>query len=123
MTSTSITTTRAALISHIIATLEPHGFNRDDHVFEVTRYMVRPGSRVIINGRVFDEEPMKIPFAVRIELLGPGSIISPDGREEHFELIHFGIRVNDEIRGEAANVYYGHHLEFNKHLSNYFKFL
>ncbi|MBD5230735.1 MAG: hypothetical protein HDS66_01090 [Bacteroidales bacterium] len=66
---------------------------------------------------------MKIPFAVRIELLGPGSIISPDGREEHFELIHFGIRVNDEIRGEAANVYYGHHLEFNKHLSNYFKFL
>lgn len=89
-------------------------------VFESLRYVVRPGRRVIINGQVYEEPPMKFPFTLHIELHGSGSVSSPDGREEHFELISFGVKVGDEYRGESVNVYYNEVERFNEHLKIYF---
>lgn len=114
---------RNALINHIINTLEPHRFERRNDIFESLRYAVRPGRRVIVNGVVYNEEPVKMPFVVHIELHGPGAVISPDGRQEHFELISFGVKVGDEYRGESANVYYDTPTEFNRHLKNYFNLI
>lgn len=114
---------RNALIGHIIRTLEPHGFKRTNEVFEVLKYVVRPGRRVIVNGVVYDEEPVRMPFTLHIELHGTGSISSPDGRHEQFELISFGIKVGDKYRGESTNVYYDAVEEFNMHLKNYFNLI
>lgn len=111
---------RDALINHIIRTLEPYEFVRTADVFEAVRYAVRPGSRMIINGTVYEEPPVRMPFTLHIELHGPGSVSSPDGRTEHFELISFGVKVGDEYRGESASVYYDTHEEFNNHLKIYF---
>lgn len=115
-----ITSTRNALIDHITSVLESHQFQRTDDTFEVLRYMVRPGRRMIINGQVFDEEPTKIPLTLRVELHGTGCIESPDGCVEHFELISFEIKDGEESHSETANVYYGCHREFNEYLQRYF---
>lgn len=123
MTQTDIISVRGALINHIIKTLEPHKFQRSDDVFESLRYMVRPGRRIIINGVIHDEEPIRIPFILHIELHGTGHVISPDGKIEPFELISFGVKVGDEYRGEHTNVYYDTVQEFNKHLKNYFNLI
>lgn len=111
---------RTALIDHITSVLEPLQFQRTDDVFEALRHIVHPGRRMIINGQIFDEEPTEIPLTLRIELHGPGCVESPDGRVEHFELISFGIKVDEEYRDELTNVYYGCHEEFDKLLQRYF---
>lgn len=111
---------RGALINHIIRTLEPYGFQRTADVFEALKYAVRPGRRVIINGQVYDEAPIRMPFTLHIELHGMGEVISQDGRREPFEIISFGVKVGDEYRGEHTNVYYDTIEEFNRHLKNYF---
>lgn len=111
---------RDALINHIIRTLEPHKFERTIDVFELQRHVVHPGHRVIVNGVVYDEKPTKLSFLLHIELHGTGSIISPDGGCEHFELISFGVKVGDKYHGESTNVYYDAVEEFDKHLKNYF---
>lgn len=103
--------------------LEPHGFRRNADIFECLKYAVRPGRRVIINGQIYDEEPVRMPFMLHIELHGPGRVESPDGRVEHFELISFGVKVGNEYRGESANVYYDMVEEFNTHLKNYFNLI
>ena len=117
----NIMNVRSALIDHILKTLEPHRFERTGDIFEARRFMVRPGHRVIINGQLFEEEPIKIPFSFHIELLGDGHVASGDGRIEPFELISFGIKVGEELRRAYVNVYYDSHLEFNKHLRTFFK--
>lgn len=67
------------------------------------------------------EEPeRRIPIKLFVEMHGPGSYESPDGRCDGFELICFGVEVNDERREETTNVHYGFHEEFNSHIKRYF---
>lgn len=55
-----------------------------------------------------------------IELLGPGQVISEDGRVDDFELMRFRTSTDDFVQDISVNVYYGEHDEFDRHLQTYF---
>lgn len=82
--------------------------------------MTQPGRRIIINNRLVEEPAIRIPIRFFVEMHGPGSYESPDGRCDRFELICFGIELNGERKEETTNVHYGFHEEFNLHIKRYF---
>ncbi len=120
MQSTQFTNLRGFIISHIQRTTNPHGFRQVGEQFIAIKNLTQPGRRVIINGRIIEEQPTAIPVTLTVELHGTGELTSSDGRRDLFELISYMVEVQGEQRGISCNVFYDDHLEFNRHLKYIF---
>lgn len=120
MTSSALILSRKSLIDHIIGRLAPVGFEQTDEVFSKHVVGIQRGARVIINGQIMQHPDIEHHMLFEIELLGPGQVISEDGRVEDFELMQFRASMNDFTQGISVNVYYGEHDEFDRHLQTYF---
>lgn len=120
MASSTLTTSRASLIDHIIGRLVPQGFQQLNEVFSREVIALEQGPQVIINGRIMQHPDVEHHILLELELMGPGQVISEDGKIEGFELMQFRISQDHHQHTASVNIYYGEHDEFDKHLQKYF---
>ena len=120
MTSSALTSGRASLIDHIIGRLVPKGFQQFNEIFSREVVALEEGPQVIINGQVMQHPGIEHHILFELELLGPGQVISDDGRTEDFELMQFRVSQDQHQRTISVNIYHGEHDEFDRHLQKYF---
>lgn len=120
MTSSALTISRASLIDHIIGRLVPKGFQQLNEIFSREVVALEEGPQVIVNGQVMQHPGIEHHILFELELMGPGQVISEDGRTEDFELMQFRASQGRHQRAISVNVYYGEHDEFDRHLQKYF---
>lgn len=98
----------------------PKGFQQLNEIFSWEVVALEEGPQVIVNGQVMQHPGIEHHILFELELLGPGQVISEDGRTEDFELMQFRVSQGRHQRAISVNVYYGEHDEFDRHLQNYF---